>query len=110
MWPLLTKAARDLLPCSASEVNVERLFSGCRDTFTIRRHALKAETVRVLTLLRSAYTLEDNRDHELIKLAMALNIVKQRNSIIWRLDTINGRLEEGRLSIRYSIVHTNHVL
>ena len=61
-------------------------------------------------LLQSAYTLEDNRDHKLIKSAMALNIVKQRNSIIQRLDTINGRLEEGRLSIRYSIVHANHVL
>src|SRR6266536_5345766 len=30
-WPLLAKAARDLLPCSASEVDVERLFSDCRD-------------------------------------------------------------------------------
>jgi len=108
-WPLLAKAARDLLPCSVSEVDVERLFSGCRDTFTIRRHALKAETVRVLMLLRSAYTLEDNRDHELIKSAMALDIVEQWNSIIWRLDTINSRLE-GRLSIRYSIGYTNYVL
>src|SRR6266536_6068075 len=109
VWPLLAKAARDLLLCSASEVDVKRLFSGCRDTFAIRRHALKAETVRVLTLLQSAYTSEDDRDHELIQSAMALNIVEQRNSIIWRLDTINGRLE-GRLSICYSIVHTNHVL
>jgi hypothetical protein len=35
-WPLLAKAARDLLPCSALEVDVERLFSGCRDKFGIR--------------------------------------------------------------------------
>jgi hypothetical protein len=61
-------------------------------------------------LLRSAYTLEDNRDHELIKSAMALDIVEQRNSIIWRLDTINGKLEEGRLSIRCSTIHANCLL
>src|SRR6266536_4412773 len=76
-WPLLAKAVRDLLPCSASEVDVERLFSGYRDTFVIRQHALKVETVRVLTLLQSAYISEDSRDHELIKSVMALNIVEQ---------------------------------
>ena len=51
-WPHLAAAARDLLPCSASEVDVERLFSGCRDEYGIRRHSLKAETVRVLVLLQ----------------------------------------------------------
>jgi hypothetical protein len=35
------------------KVDVERLFSGCRDEYGLRRHALKAGTVRVLTLLRS---------------------------------------------------------
>ncbi|EXU94708.1 hAT family dimerization domain protein [Metarhizium robertsii] len=54
-WPLLAAVARDLLSVSGSEVDVERLFSGCRDEFGIRRHASKAATVRVLTLLRSAY-------------------------------------------------------
>ncbi|KAM4067081.1 hypothetical protein HRG_012198 [Hirsutella rhossiliensis] len=43
-WPLLAAAARDLLSVSGSEVDVERLFSGCRDEFGIRRHALKADT------------------------------------------------------------------
>ncbi len=108
-WPLLVKAVCDLLSCSALEVDVKRLFSSCRDTFVIRRYALKVETVRVLTLLQSAYILEDNRDHKLIKSAMALNIVKQQNSIIQRLDTINSRLEEGRFSIRYFIGYANHL-
>ncbi|KAM4067276.1 hypothetical protein HRG_012219 [Hirsutella rhossiliensis] len=45
-WPLLAAAARDLLSVSGSEVDVERLFSGCRDEFGIRRHALKADTVQ----------------------------------------------------------------
>ncbi len=54
-WPHLAVAARHLLPCCASEVDVERLFSGCRDEYGLRRHALKAGTVRVLTLLRSQY-------------------------------------------------------
>jgi hypothetical protein len=39
--------ARDLLACSSSEVDVERLFSECRDEYGIRRHVLKAETVSV---------------------------------------------------------------
>jgi hAT family C-terminal dimerisation region len=57
-WPLLAVAARHLLPCCGSEVDVERLFSasGCCDEYGIRRHALKEGTVRVLlTLLRSQY-------------------------------------------------------
>jgi hypothetical protein len=81
-WPQLAVAARDLLPVSASEVDVERLFSGCRDEIGIRRHSLKAETVRVLTLLRSAYASEDEVDKALLKAAMKLDIVFQRNLIL----------------------------
>jgi hypothetical protein len=44
-WPLLARAARDILPCSASEVDVERLFSSCKDEIGVRRQALKAETI-----------------------------------------------------------------
>ena len=65
-WPQLARAIQDLLPCSASEVDVERLFSGCKDEIGIRRHALKAETVRVLTLLRSSYTSQDKEDNALL--------------------------------------------
>lgn len=78
-WPLLAIVARHLLPCSASEVDVERLFSGCRDEIGIRRHALKADTVRVLTLLRSAYTAEDKVDAEQIKSAMNLDLVTRHS-------------------------------
>ena len=94
-WPQLSLAARDLLPCSASEVDVERLFSGCRDEFGIRRHSLKAETVRVLTLLRSIYQTEDEADKALIKEAMAIDVIPQKNSILWRPDEINGHVEKG---------------
>jgi len=96
---LLAVAARHLLPCSASEVDVERLFSSCRDEYGIRRHALKASTVQVLTLLRSAYQSEDKRDAELIKNAMESDIVDtMRNSVLWRPDRIDG-LIAGKLSI-----------
>lgn len=93
-WPLLAAAARDLLPVSGSEVDVERLFSGCRDEFGIRRHALKADTVRVLTLLRSAYTQEDKIDQKLIKAAMEYDILPFANSILWRPDHILGELTD----------------
>jgi hypothetical protein len=96
-WPHLAAAARDLLPCSASEVDVERLFSGCRDEYGIRRHSLKSETVRVLTLLRSAYESEDTVDTALIKAAMELNIQAPKNSILWRPDNVAGQLTEGKL-------------
>jgi hypothetical protein len=94
-WPLLAAAARDLLSVSGSEVDVERLFSGCRDEFGIRRHALKADTVRVLTLLRSAYTQEDEIDQKLIKAAMEYDILPFGNSILWRPDHIPGKLVDG---------------
>jgi hypothetical protein len=98
-WPHLAAASRDLLPCSTSEVDVERLFSGCRDEYGIRRHSLKAETVRVSVLLRSAYQMEDDIDKELIKAAMTHDIVPQKNSILWRPDSFNGRLTEGMFII-----------
>lgn len=93
-WPQLAVAARDLLPVSASEVDVERLFSGCRDEIGIRRHSL-AEAVRVLTLLRSAYNSEDEVDKTMIKATMNLDIVLQTNSIVWRPDNIKSRLPHG---------------
>jgi hypothetical protein len=73
-WPQLACVIRDLLPCLASEVDVERLFSGCKDEISIRRHALKAETVRVLTLLRSSYNSQDKEDNALLQEAMKLNV------------------------------------
>jgi hAT family C-terminal dimerisation region len=93
-WPQLARAIQDLLPCSASEVDVERLFSGCKDEIGIRRHALKAETVRVLTLLRSSYTSQDQEDNALLQEAMKLNVWEFRNSILWRPDDIPERLDD----------------
>jgi hypothetical protein len=98
-WPQLAEAARDLLPCSASEVDVERLFSGCRDEYGIRRHALKAETVRVMTLLRSAYGTEDEADKERIRKAYELSLGTPRYHLLYRPDQIDGRIESnGKLS------------
>ena len=73
---------------------MERLFSGCKDEIGIRRHALKAETVRVLTLLRSSYTSQDKEDNALLQEAMKLNVWEFRNSILWRPDNIPERLDD----------------
>ena len=103
-------AARDLLAISASEVDVERLFSGCRDEVGIRRHSLKSDTIRVLTLLRSAYTTEDDVDKALIKAAMELDIVLHNNSILWRPDQIEGHLADGESLILITIHLSDRLL
>jgi hypothetical protein len=72
---LLSPLGTSYLAVVRTEVDVERLFSGCRDEYGIRRHALKAGTVRVLTLSRSQYQSEDKVDAELIKEAMESDIV-----------------------------------
>jgi hypothetical protein len=98
-WPQLAEAARDLLPCSASEVDVERLFSGCRDEYGIRRHALKTETVRVMTLLRSSYGTEDKADKRRIQKAYELSLGTLRYHVLYRPDQIDGRIENnGKLA------------
>jgi hypothetical protein len=71
--------------------------SGCRDEYGIRRHSLKSETVRVLTLLRSAYESEDTVDTALIKAATELDIQAPKNSILWRPGNVAGQLTEGKL-------------
>lgn len=97
--PQLAAAARNLLPCSALEVDVERLFSSCRDKYGIRRHSLKAETVRVLMLLQSVYMSEDKVDKALIKEAMKLDVLLPYNSIIQRPDTIEDYIQDSKSSI-----------
>jgi hypothetical protein len=54
-YPLMAKAARDYLPVPAVEVAIERLFSGARDVLGLRRWSLKAETMRILILLKDCY-------------------------------------------------------
>ena len=55
LYPLMAKVACDILAVPASEVDVERLFSGRRDLLGIRRYALKGEMMRVLTLLKAFF-------------------------------------------------------
>jgi hypothetical protein len=56
----MVEAARDLLAVPGSEVDVERLFSGRRDLLGIRRHGLKGETMRILTLLKAYFERQIN--------------------------------------------------
>lgn len=49
--PQMAAAARDFLPIPASEVAVERLFNKGRDLPGIRRHSMKADTMRMLMLM-----------------------------------------------------------
>ena len=51
----MAAAARDYLAIPASEVAVERLFSNGRDLLGVRRGSMKAETMRMLTLMDDAY-------------------------------------------------------
>ena len=109
-WPQLAKAARDLLPYAALEVDVKRLFSGYRDKYRIRRHLLKADTVRVMTLLRSAYTTEDTEHKDRIEMAMKLELKSLRFSILWRPDEIHGHLADGKLFTLDLRMYTDYFL
>jgi hypothetical protein len=103
-YPILSQAARDILPCSASEVDVERLFSSCRDVIGIRRHGLKAETVRVLMLLKSCYTTDEKQWKDIIN---NVNLADGRNSILWKpallddLDDVEGMQVVGKGGEQY---------
>jgi hypothetical protein len=55
-YPRMASAARDYLAIPASEVQVERLFSGGRDLLGVRRFSMKGETMRMLMLMGDAYT------------------------------------------------------
>jgi len=46
------EVARDYMAVAASEVDIERLFSGGRDMLGVRRWSLQAKTMRSLTLLK----------------------------------------------------------
>jgi hypothetical protein len=50
----MAAAARDFLAIPASEVAVESLFSKERDLLGIRRHSMKAYTMRMLMLMDDA--------------------------------------------------------
>jgi hypothetical protein len=52
----MAKAARDIIAIPSAEVDVERLFSGCRDVLGIWRQSMKEQTMRTLMLLRDCYS------------------------------------------------------
>ena len=63
-----------------------------------------------MTLLRSAYTTEDDVDKALIKAAMELDIVLHNNSILWRPDQIEGHLADGESLILITIHLSDRLL
>ena len=109
-WPQLAKAARDLLPYAALEVDVKRLFSGYRDKYRIRRHLLKADTVCVIILLWSAYITEDTEHKDRIEIAIKLKLKSLRFSILWRPDKIHRHLADGKLSTLDLRMYTDYFL
>ncbi len=62
---------------------------------------------------RSTYQTEDEADKALIKEAMEIDVIPQKNSILWRPDEINGHVEKGNKPIpQIYILHllTNFVI
>jgi len=51
-FPSLFCLARDILCIPGSAVAVERIFSGGRDTISLRRASLQADTIRILMLVK----------------------------------------------------------
>ncbi|KAF7426516.1 hypothetical protein PC9H_008885 [Pleurotus ostreatus] len=51
-FPSLYRLARNLLAIPGSAVAVERIFSGARDTISLRRASLKPQTIEILMLLK----------------------------------------------------------
>lgn len=51
-FPCLFRLARDILTIPGSAVAVERVFSGGRDTISLRRASLQPETIRALMLVK----------------------------------------------------------
>ncbi|KAF5338690.1 hypothetical protein D9758_017578 [Tetrapyrgos nigripes] len=52
-FPNLYRFARDILCIPGSAVAVERIFSGGRDTASLRRASLKAETIQALMVVKA---------------------------------------------------------
>ncbi len=52
-YPLMSNIAKDHLAIPAASVQVERIFSGCRDLYGIRRNSLHANTVKMLMQYKS---------------------------------------------------------
>ena len=105
-YPILSQAARDILPCSASEVDVERLFSGCRDVIGIRRHSLKAETVRILMLLKSCYTTDEKQWKDIIN---NISLEGGKNSILWKLELLDNLVDVDAATGMLGVMEEGHI-
>jgi hypothetical protein len=66
--------------------------------------------VRVITLLRSAYTTEDTEHKDRIKIAIKLKLKSLRFSILWRPNKIYRHLADGKLFTLDLRIYTNHFL
>jgi len=51
-FPNLFRLARDILCIPGSAVAIERIFSGGRDTISLRRASLHADTIHILMLVK----------------------------------------------------------
>lgn len=65
-FPDLSRFARDVLGISGSAVAVERIFSGGRDTISLRRASLKPGTIRTLMLVKQRLRLARNAVRDII--------------------------------------------
>jgi hypothetical protein len=52
LYPIMSRVARAYLAVPPAEVDVERLFSSGRDLIGLRRHSIKAETMKAVILAR----------------------------------------------------------
>jgi hypothetical protein len=76
-FPLMAKAARDLLAVPGSEVDCERLFCGGKDMLGIRRLSLTGETIRWLTLLKSCFERKSNRGRAKLPTVRVIGVLCQ---------------------------------
>lgn len=66
-FPNLGRLARDIMTIPGSAVAVERIFSGGRDTISLRRASLKPDTIRTLMLVKQKLKLARNSVEDIIQ-------------------------------------------
>jgi hypothetical protein len=66
--------------------------------------------VCVITLLRSAYTIEDTEHKDRIEIAIKLELKSLRFSILWRPDKIYRHLADGKLFTLDLRIYTDYYL
>ncbi|KAF7424967.1 hypothetical protein PC9H_010278 [Pleurotus ostreatus] len=66
LFPDLFRLARDIFTIPGSAVAVEHIFSGGRDTISIRRASLKPDTIRTLMIVKQRLKLAREAVKELL--------------------------------------------